>query len=201
MRIYLAASRFQFVILLLAVAAIIAGCTLDMRDQPRYDPLEKSDFFADHASARPRVPDTVARGHLRLDQQLATGRVDGKLTTSFPFTVTLDVLERGHERYDIFCAPCHGLLGDGQGPVTAYGMEAPPTFHDQAMRDEPAGFYVETIVDGTQVMPSYAARIPPEDRWAIVAYIRALQLSQNADPAQVPAEQLPQLDQTEPITP
>lgn len=193
--------RVHRTLFLVIGAAVIAGCTLDMREQPRYNPLAESDFFADHASARPRVADTVARSEIYSDQQHATGRVDGKLTASFPFTVTLDVLERGHERYDVFCAPCHGLLGDGQGAVTAYGMEKPPSFHEQAMRDEPAGFYVETIIDGTRVMPSYAARIPPADRWAIVAYIRALQASQNANPAQVPAEQLPLLDQTDTITP
>lgn len=200
MRTVLAESRIHTLILLLIGAAIIAGCTLDMRDQPRYDPLEKSAFFADGSSARPRVADTVARSESPVSQQAAAGRVDGKLLASFPFTVTLDVLQRGHERYDIYCAPCHGLLGDGQGAIIAYGMKRPPSFHDQAMRDEPAGFYVETIVDGTRVMPSYAARIPPGDRWAIVAYIRALQLSQNADPAQVPAQMLPQLDQSDTIT-
>ena len=193
--------RLHRALLLVIGAAIIAGCTLDMREQPRYNPLAESDFFADHASARPRVADTVARSENYADQQLATGRVAGKLTASFPFTVTLDVLERGHERYDIYCAPCHGLLGDGQGTVTAYGMKQPPSFHDQEMRDEPAGFYVETIIDGTRIMPSYAARIPPADRWAIVAYIRALQASQSANPAQVPADKLPLLDQTDTITP
>jgi mono/diheme cytochrome c family protein len=193
--------RVHRTLLLVIAAVIIAGCTLDMRAQPRYNPLAESDFFADHASARPRVTDTVARSTIYADQQLATGRVDGKLTASFPFTVTLAVLDRGHERYDIFCAPCHGLLGDGRGTIGAYGMKQPPSFHEQAMRDEPAGYYVETIIDGTRVMPSYAARIPPADRWAIVAYIRALQASQNANPAQVPAEKLPLLDQTDTITP
>lgn len=179
---------------------LLAGCTLDMRDQPRYDPLEASAFFPDHASARPRVADTVSREHLNLDPQLYTGRVDGRLTESFPFTVTVAVLERGQERYDIYCTPCHGLLGDGQGVTAAYGLDA-PSFQTQAMREESAGFYFETITDGTRVMPSYATRITPEDRWAIVAYIRALQLSQNAAPEQVPADLLPQLEQTDTITP
>jgi hypothetical protein len=185
---------------LLAGMALLAGCTLDMRDQPRYDPLEASPFFADHAWARPRVANTVARDYLNLDPHLYTGRVDGRLTESFPFTVTVEVMARGQERYDIFCTPCHGLLGDGQGVTAAYGMDA-PSLQTQAMRDESAGFYFETITDGTRVMPSYATRITPEDRWAIVAYIRALQLSQNAAPEQVPADLLPQLEQTDTITP
>ncbi|MBK8048250.1 MAG: c-type cytochrome [Anaerolineales bacterium] len=142
----------------------------------------------------------MARGQLRLDAQRYTGRVDNKLTESFPFTVTLAVLERGRDRYDIFCAPCHGFVGDGNGPVIRYGMKTPTSFHDPEMRDEPAGFYFETITDGTRVMPAYGARVAPDDRWAIVAYIRALQLSQNANAAQVPADQLPLLEQTDTIT-
>ena len=186
---------------LLICVLIAVGCTLDMRDQPRYNPLAASDFFADHASARPRVADTVARGQLHLDAQRYTGRVDGKLTASFPFTVTAAVIARGQQRYTIFCTPCHGALGDGKGVVTQFGMKTPPSFHSQDMRDEPPGFFFESITSGTRVMPSYASRIPPDDRWAIVAYIRALQLSQNAGPAQVPPGVLPQLDQTETITP
>lgn len=197
---FLARFRLSGIIVLLISATVLVGCTLDMRDQPRYDSFEESTFFADHSSARPRVADTIARGQLQLDQQLATGRVDGKLTESFPFTVTLALLQRGHERYEVFCTPCHGLLGDGQGVVTNFGMKTPPSFHTQEMRDEPAGFFFETITDGTRVMPSYASRIPIADRWAIVAYVRALQLSQNADASQAPPDALPQLDQTEILT-
>lgn len=176
-----------------------AGCTLTMRDQPRYEPFEESTFFAEGASARPRVADTVARGSLPADEHLATGRVNGEFAQSFPFTVTLATLERGQERYDIFCAPCHGLVGDGEGIVPEYGMEAPPSLHDAGLREEPAGYYFTVITNGTRVMPSYE-RIPPADRWAIIAYIRALQLSQNADATQLPADSLPSIEASEPVT-
>jgi hypothetical protein len=185
---------------LFSCLAIAAGCTLDMRDQPRHEPFEESAMFADGASVRPRIADTVARGQLRLDEHLYTGRVNNQSVNTFPFTVTLSILERGHERYDIFCTPCHGLVGDGNGIIAEYGMETPPSFHDPDLRDASAGHYFRIITNGTRVMPSYAARIPVEDRWAIVAYIRALQLSQNADASQLSADELPQLDATETVT-
>jgi mono/diheme cytochrome c family protein len=171
-----------------------------MRDQPRYEPFEASAFFADGASARPSVPGTVARGQLQQDEHLYTGRMAGDFAQSFPFTVTVEILERGQERYGIFCTPCHGLVGDGQGIMTEYGMRTPTSFHDAELRAEPAGYYFDLITNGTRVMPSYAARISPADRWAIVAYIRALQLSQNADVSQLPPDALPELEQTETIT-
>jgi mono/diheme cytochrome c family protein len=178
----------------------LTSCRLDMRDQPRYDPLEQSAFFADQAAARPRVADTVARGQLRLDDHRNTGRIDGEWAATFPFTVTVATLERGQERYDIFCAPCHSPVGDGEGIITQYGMKKPVSFHAPDLRDQPVGYYFELITDGTRVMPSYAARISPDDRWAIVAYVRALQLSQNADATQLSAEDRPQLGQSEAIT-
>ena len=192
--------RFVRLIGLLLCLGVLAGCRLDMRDQPRYEPFEESTFFPDRASARPRVADTVARNQPVLDDQLHTGRVNGQVADSFPFTVTVAMLERGQERYNIFCGPCHGLLGDGKGIITEYGMPVPASFHDPDLRAEAAGYYFTIITDGTRVMPSYASRIRPEDRWAIIAYIRALQLSQNTEAAQLPAAELPQLDQTAPIT-
>jgi mono/diheme cytochrome c family protein len=186
---------------LLLGLGLTASCTLTMRDQPRYEPFEESTFFADHSSARPRLADTVARGQLPANELLTTGRVNGEFTQTFPFTVTQAVLERGQERYTIYCTPCHDLLGTGQGIITQYGMREPPSFHDPSLRDEPNGYYFATITDGTRIMPSYAARISPEDRWAIVAYIRALQLSQNTDAAKLPPNELPKLEATEPITP
>lgn len=180
--------------------ALLTSCRLDMRDQPRYEPFEESAFFADKASARPRVADTVARGQLTSDDQLHTGRLNGQVADTFPFTVTVATLERGQERYDIFCTPCHGLVGDGQGVVTEYGMPVPTSFHDPDLRAESTGYYFTVITNGTRVMPSYASRIRPADRWAIIAYIRALQLSQGADVTQLPAADLPQLEQTETIT-
>ncbi|MEZ4860507.1 MAG: cytochrome c [Caldilineaceae bacterium] len=195
---------YQFRVVLLVgsffLLLVTAGCRLTMTQQPYYRPFAESTFFADNASVRPKVADTVARGQAQLDDQLYTGRVAGQFTDSFPFTVTLQTLERGQERYNIFCTPCHGELGDGHGIITDYGMPTPPSFHDPDLRDQPAGYYFAIITDGTRVMPSYAARIPVEDRWAIIAYIRALQLSQNADSKELSADDLPKLDQTQVIT-
>lgn len=192
--------RFVSLFGLLFCLGLLTGCRLDMRDQPRYEALEESSFFPDRASARPRVADTVARNQPVLDDQLHTGRVNGQVADSFPFTITVAVLERGQERYNIFCAPCHGLVGDGKGIVTEYGMPVPTSFHDPDLRAEAAGYYFTIITDGTRVMPSYASRIRPEDRWAIIAYVRALQLSQNTAVDQLPAAELPQLEATTPIT-
>jgi hypothetical protein len=185
---------------LMICLSLATGCALDMRDQARYEAFEKSAFFEDQLSVRPQVADTVARGQLQLDDHLYTGQVNGDFAQTFPFTVTLEVLERGQERYNIFCSPCHGLVGDGQGIITEYGLRAPDSFHTPELRAEAPGYYFDLISRGTRVMPSYASRIRPEDRWAIVAYIRALQLSQNADLSLVPAQEMLNLDQTGVIT-
>jgi hypothetical protein len=179
---------------------LVAGCALDMREQPRYEAFEKSTFFGDNLSARPRVADTIAHDQLRIDQHLYTGQINGEFAPTFPFTVTLEVLQRGQERFNIFCTPCHGRVGDGQSIMVEYGLEAPPSFHSQDMRGQAPGYYFDIITRGTRVMPSYASRIPPEDRWAIIAYIRALQLSQNADLSNVPPQEVPNLDETDVIT-
>lgn len=175
---------------------VLAGCRYEMSDQPRYEPFESSTLFADGASVRPRVADTVARNEPIVNDLLHSGRIDNRFSPTFPFTVTEQILERGQQRYNIFCAPCHDVAGTGHGVITEYGMRTPPSFHDPDLRDEPVGYYFVTITDGTRVMPSYASRIPVEDRWAIVAYIRALQLSQNADTKTLPAEDLPKLEGT-----
>jgi len=188
-----------FICLLLALG-LLAGCALTMAEQPRYAPFAQSNFFADQASARPLVADTVARSSVPVDSHLTTGRVNNEFVDTFPFTVTLATLERGQERYDIFCAPCHGLVGNGDGVIIDYGMRAPTSFHDPDLRAETAGYYFSIISDGTRIMPSYAARVPPDDRWAIIAYIRALQLSQNANTAALPADLLPEIEASEPIT-
>jgi mono/diheme cytochrome c family protein len=172
-----------------------------MRAQPRYEPFEQSSFFADGAAMRQPVANTVARGQLHEDELLYTGRVDGQIAASFPFTPTVALIERGQERYDIFCTPCHGLTGDGQGIVVQYGMREPRSFHDPDLRAEAPGYYFNIITNGTRVMPSYAARIPAEDRWAIIAYVRALQLSQAVDATQLAPAELPQVESSEVITP
>lgn len=165
---------------------LLAGCQQKMADQPRYEPLAKSDFFGDDRSARPLVEGTVARGDLRSDEELYTGKVKGQLTETPPFVVTKNILLRGQERFDIFCSPCHDRIGSGQGMVVRRGLRPPPSLHIDRLRTAPAGHFFDVISHGFGIMPDYAAQISPEDRWAIVAYIRALQLSQNAKLSDVP---------------
>jgi len=179
----------------LALAAVVwlGACRQDMFDQPRTRPLRRSEFFGDGRSARPPVAGSVARGQLHDDPHLYTGRVNGALATTFPFPVSREVLERGRERYNIFCAPCHDRVGNGNGMVVRRGFRAPPSFHIDRLRAAPAGHYFDVITNGFGAMPDYAAQIPAHDRWAIIAYIRALQLSQRAAPADVPPDVLKQL--------
>ena len=173
-----------------AVAALatlsLAGCRSDMHVQPRYNPLDQSEFFEDGRSARPAVPGTVARGQLRIDEHLYTGKVNGVPVDSFPFPVTPKVLERGRERYNIYCTPCHGYTGEGRGMIVQRGFPQPPSYHIDRLRQAPVGYLYGVITHGYGAMYSYAARIPPEDRWAVVAYIRALQMSQHATINDVP---------------
>jgi len=174
----------------------VAGCRQDMHDQPRYKPLAKSAFFEDDRSARPPVEGTVARGELREDEHLFTGKVDGAPAAEFPFPVTAEVLERGRQRFDIYCAPCHGALGRGDGAVVQRGFKKPPSLHTDLARIVPPGYHFDVITSGFGAMPDYAAQVPVRDRWAIVAYIRALQLSQHATLDDVPVEKRAQLDVT-----
>jgi len=160
---------------LILLLAFAAGCRQDMHDQPRYDPLEASTFFADGRASRPPVEGTVARGHLNEDDHLHRGKVGDEFAATFPFPITMDVMARGRERYDIFCAPCHDRLGTGQGMVVRRGFTGPASFHEQRLKDAPAGYLYDVTARGFGRMSGYAAQIPVEDRWAIVAYIRALQ--------------------------
>lgn len=164
----------------------LTGCQQQMAEQPRYDPLEPSEFFDDQRSARPLVEGTVARGHLREDEHLYRGTVNGKPAETFPFAVDKQVLLRGRERYDVFCAPCHDRVGTGQGMIVRRGYRAPASFHIDRLRQTEAGDFFEHITKGFGVMPDYAQQIAPADRWAIVAYIRALQLSQHARLSDLP---------------
>jgi mono/diheme cytochrome c family protein len=167
----------------------LAGCRQDMHDQPRYKPYRESDFFGDRRSARPPVEGTVARGMLREDTHLYAGKVDGALAETFPFPVTGALLQRGRERYGIYCTPCHGLAGNGDGMIVTRGYRKPSSFHVDRLRAERPGYFYDVITNGFGAMPDYAAQIPVEDRWAIVGYVRALQLSQNATVADVPSAQ------------
>jgi mono/diheme cytochrome c family protein len=165
-----------------------------MANQPRYDPLEPSDFFADGMSARPRLAGTVARGDITADPFFDTGKVGGQLGDGFPIPVTLELVNRGHERFDIYCQQCHGRTGDGNGMIPSRGYRRPPSFHTETLRKQPTGHLFDVMTNGFGAMPPYAKMIPPRDRWAIAAYVRALQLSQNATVADVPATERPKLD-------
>lgn len=175
---------------LICLLFVMSGCTMNMRDQPRYEALEGSTFFPDNRSSRQLVDDTVARNNLRTDEFFYAGQVDGAAVEAFPFPVTKEVLERGHERFDIFCAPCHGRLGNGEGMIVQRGFKQPFSFHVDRLREAPPGYFYGAISNGFGAMPSYATRVPPKDRWAIVAYIRALQLSQHATLNDVPASEV-----------
>lgn len=173
---------------LLAVLAL-AGCRQDMQDQPRFKPLAKSDFYADLRSARPPVEGTVARGQLHEDTYFYTGKMGNAPGDYMPFPVNEAVLARGRERFNIYCSPCHSRLGDGNGVIVQRGFRRPPSYHTERLRKAPLGYFFDVMSNGFGAMPDYAAQIPARDRWDIVAYIRALQLSQNSTAADVPAGQ------------
>ena len=193
---------------------LAAGCDrLDMYDQPRYEPLEASDFFADGLSARPPVEGTIARGALREDEPFYSGKEGGQLVSQIPAAayravydreprqfgrpydqtepavLRLALLRRGRQRFDIYCSVCHGRTGDGDGMIVRRGFRRPPSYHTDRLRQAPAGHYYDVVTNGFGAMPSYVSRIEVADRWAIVAYIRALQLSQNAQWDDVPVDQ------------
>ena len=176
--------------LLLAAVALLSACRIDMHVQPRQNPLSRSDFFADQRSERPPVEGAVARGQLREDTYFYTGKLGNSPGDYMPFPVTKEVLDRGRERYNIYCAPCHSRVGDGNGFVPSRGFaRKPPSYHIARLQKAPLGYFYDVITNGFGIMPDYASQIAPEDRWKIVAYVRALQLSQNATMADVPAGQ------------
>ena len=179
-----------------ALAAVLAGaaCRQDMHDQPKFTPLRASESFADRRSGRPIVVGTVARGRLQEDELLATGKVNGQLADTFPFPITAEILSRGRERFDIFCSPCHDRTGGGDGMIVRRGYKRPPSYHIDRLRDMPAGYFFDVITNGFGAMPDYRSQIPEPDRWAIVAYVRALQLSQHATIEDVPPSERPKLE-------
>jgi mono/diheme cytochrome c family protein len=173
---------------LLAVLAL-AGCRQDMHDQPRFKPLARSDFYADLRSARAPVEGTVARGQLHEDTYFYTGKMGDAPGDYMPFAVNEEVLARGRERFNIYCSPCHSQLGDGNGVIVQRGFRRPPSYHTERLRKAPLGYFFDVMTNGFGAMPEYASQIPARDRWHIVAYIRALQLSQNAAASDIPAGQ------------
>jgi hypothetical protein len=174
--------------MILAVLAL-AGCRQDMHDQPRFKPLAESDFYADLRSARLPVDGTVARGQLHEDSYFYSGKLGNNPGDYMPFPVTEEVLARGRERFNIYCAPCHSRLGDGNGMIVQRGFRAPPSYHTERLRKAPLGYFFDVMTNGFGAMPEYAAQIPPRDRWTIVAYIRALQLAEEATMGDVPSGQ------------
>jgi hypothetical protein len=170
------------------------GCRQDMHDAPRYEPYEKSDFFPDGRSARPLVAGTVARGQLRPATPETTGKVGTAFVATVPVPVTLALVQRGRERYDIFCSPCHGLTGRGDGMVVRRGFRTPASLHDARLRAQPDGYFFDVMTSGFGAMPDYAAELTIADRWAVVMYLRALQLSQGATLADVPAAERAGMD-------
>jgi len=173
----------------LAAILLLAGCRLDMQVQPRLNPLAKSDFYPDQRSARPPVEGTVARGDLRQDTYFYSGKIGNNPGDYMPFPVNQDVMLRGRERFNISCAPCHSRLGDGNGMIPQRGFRRPPSFHIERLRKAPLGYFFDVMTNGFGAMPDYAAQISARDRWCIVAYIRSLQLSQNASTAEIPTGQ------------
>ncbi|HEV8129883.1 MAG TPA: cytochrome c [Acidobacteriota bacterium] len=208
-------SRGVFLLWLLPIVfCLLSACSQQMANQPKYKPLRPSPFFDDGQSARPLVEGTVARGNLRDDMLLYTGKVRATSTPApqaitagtslpprvnppmpaapkpggrigpeyanvFPFPITLDLLDRGQERFNIYCSPCHGRVGGGEGMIVKRGYRQPPSFHIDRLRAAPVGYFFDVISNGFGAMPDYATQISPPDRWAVIAYLRALQLSQS----------------------
>src|SRR5215217_8109647 len=175
--------------LLFAIALLLAACRPDMMNQPKAKPLSQSDFFSDHANARPIPPHTVERAGARENAAFYTGLTNGTYVTQLPVKLTPELLSRGRERFDVMCAECHDRTGSGNGMVVLRGFPQPPSYHVSRLRDAPIGHFFDVITNGYGVMHSYATLVQPEDRWAIAAYIRALQLSQNVNASELtPAE-------------
>jgi mono/diheme cytochrome c family protein len=162
------------------LVVLAAACRQDMHDNPRFEPLEATSLFPDGRSSRPRVPGTVARGERTWDAHLMEGRVNGEPATTFPFEITRAVLDRGRQRFEIHCSPCHDRAGTGQGIVVERGLKRPPSLHVERLRQAAPGYVFDVITRGFGSMYDLSDRIVPEDRWAIVAYVRALQRSRNA---------------------
>ncbi len=165
-----------------------------MHDQPRYKPLAATDFFGDGRSARPEVEGTVARGHLRIDSARYMGKVGDQEVDTFPFPITRADLDRGQERFNIYCSPCHSRVGDGNGMVVRRGFRQAASYHSEKLIKAPVGHFFDVMTNGFGAMPSYASRIEPDDRWRIAAYVRVLQFSQNASLADVPEDQRAEID-------
>ena len=188
-------SRFLLTALVCVLAGGLSACRQDMYNQPKYKPLHPSEFFADGNSARPLPPHTVPRGQLHEETELYQGKHDdGTLAEAFPMPVTHELLKRGQERYNIYCSVCHGYEGDGNGMIVQRGFPPPNSYHIDRLRQAPPGYFYNVITHGYGVMYSYASRVEPADRWAIAAYIRALQLTRTGRLEDVPADERAKLE-------
>jgi mono/diheme cytochrome c family protein len=176
------------------ILALAGACRQDMHNQPKYRPLRGSELFADKRSARPLVEGTVARGTLREDTAFYTGKTAGGFVTEVPVKVTPELLARGQSQFQVFCAPCHGRTGRGDGMIVQRGFKAPSSYHVDRLRQMPIGYFYDVITIGFGAMADYAAQVPPHDRWAIAAYVRTLQLSQYAPASAVPADRRAELE-------
>ncbi|MEP6811132.1 MAG: cytochrome c [Chthoniobacterales bacterium] len=179
---------------LLLLLVSLTSCRRGMVDQQKIKPLAQFDFFHDERGARVPPAHTVARGEERADEQFYRGKIGGQLVATFPMPVTHELLARGQERFNIYCSVCHGATGAGNGMIVQRGFPPPPSLHEERLLSAPPGHFVDVITNGYGVMYSYASRVVPEDRWAIAAYIRALQLSQHAAPNDLDPATLKQLE-------
>jgi cytochrome c553 len=188
-------SNFIPAITLILLVLLTCSCRRDMFNQPSTQPLSRNDFFQDNQMAsRPLVMHTVARGQLQEDEAFYTGKIGTNLVTTFPMPITRELLERGRERFDIYCSVCHGRTGGGNGMIVQRGFPVPPSYHIDRLRQAPVGHFFDVMTQGYGIMYSYAERVKPEDRWAIAAYIRALQLSQNMKLAELPSSERAKLE-------
>ncbi|WP_428305954.1 c-type cytochrome [Lacipirellula sp.] len=180
----------------------LAGCHRDMYDQPRLEPLEKNTFFDDGRSSRPLVEGVVEYGAISPNDVFNSGKVNGQFTDELPESIELNaaLLKRGEQRFNIFCSNCHGFSGDGDGMIVLRGYRKPPTYHSDRLRGMPLGYFFDVATNGFGVMPSYASQIPVKDRWAMAAYVRALQLTQYAKLDDVPEAERQQLENAQPAT-
>jgi mono/diheme cytochrome c family protein len=187
-------ARATFATLAVLTGLTVAGCRQDMHDAPRIEPFEANAFFPDQRGSRVPPQGTVARGWLRDDEALYTGKIDGQLVDTIPFAISHDDLKRGQQRFNIYCSPCHGRVGDGQGMVVQRGLRQAASYHTDRLRQERIGYFFDVATNGFGAMQGYAEQVPVRDRWLIAAYVRVLQFSQNASVDDVPADKRAELE-------
>jgi len=195
------ATRLAFGTLVVLAALAAGGCRRDMQDTPRYEPYESSAFFKDGRASRHLVSGTVARGQLQEDVGRDTGKTKAGYVTTLPMPLSREMLDRGQQRFDIYCSHCHDRVGTGGGMIVQRGYKPPPSLHEDRLRAMPLGYFFDVMTNGFGVMPGYAPQIPGDDRWAIAAYIRALQLAEHAPADDVPADERAKLDAVAPLPP